>query len=91
MKDELGPIVQTILSLADKYGTKFLVALMGIGGVGYLAYADKIDGLYAMIGMAVIALGYFFWRGKEDADGTSKISVQEQSVELNISHNKEDK
>ena len=80
MKDELGPIVTTILSLADKYGTKFLVALMGIGGVGWLAYSDKVDGLYAAIGMAIVALGYFFWRGKEDADGSSKITKPKTEV-----------
>ena len=90
MKDELGPIVTTILSLADKYGTKFLVALIGIGGVGWLAYSDKIDGLYAMIGMAVIALGYFFWRGKEDANGTSKIAETELDVVMRAAM-KEDK
>ena len=76
MKEELGPIVTTVLSLADKYGTKFLVALIGIGGVGYLAYSDKVDGLYASIGIALIALGYFFWRGKEDVSGTSKITQE---------------
>ena len=80
MKEELGPIVTTILSLADKYGTKFLVALMGIGGVGYLAYVDKVDSLYAAIGMAIVALGYFFWRGKEDLDGSSKITKPNTEV-----------
>lgn len=68
MEKFIQPLFDFLFKLADKYGTKFLVALGGIGGSVYLGYADKVDGLYSLVGCVVVAIGYFFARRAQEKD-----------------------
>ena len=74
METWIQPILDFLFKLADKYGTKFLVALGGVGGCTYLAYSDKVDGLYALIGIVAVSVGYFFARRAQEKEngGTPK-------------------
>ena len=65
MKD-LKPGAAILMQLIEKFGTKFVMGLAAIGGVGYLAYVGKIEGWMAVVGMVLVAISYFFARRMQE-------------------------
>jgi len=63
MIDKVLTLIQTMV---DKYGTKFLVTLGCVGAIAYLAYVDKVEGWVAVIGIIVVAAGYYLARNVAD-------------------------
>lgn len=59
--------LEFLKSIADRSGTKFIIALGAIGALWHLATIDKIVGLYAMIGIVIIAGGFFVFRYFENS------------------------
>ena len=70
--EKLGSLAQLFLPLIQKWGTKFLLALLSNGVIAYMVYADKIEGLYGLIAMVVVALGYFWVRRNQETEEGTK-------------------
>ena len=68
MDSWIKPILDFLFKLADKYGTKFLVALSGVGGLTYMVFSDKLEGLYGAIGIVLIAVTYFWARRNQEKE-----------------------
>lgn len=69
MKDFIQPILDFLFKLADKYGTKFLVALGGVGGLVYMAKEGILPGEWAGIGMVIIVVAYLIARRQQELGG----------------------
>ena len=65
----LEMIVPQLIELVKKYGTKFVVALGGIAAVWHLVSIDKLPGVYGAIAIGAIAVVYFIFRQKQEANG----------------------
>ena len=72
MKDFIQPVLDFLFKLADKYGTKFIVALGGIGAMAYLAGYCALDPRWAVVGAVAIAVGYFFARRSQEKEQNAK-------------------
>jgi protein-S-isoprenylcysteine O-methyltransferase Ste14 len=62
----IQPLIELVGQLADKYGTKFLVALGAIGGLVWLTHSDKLAGEWAAVGIVLIACLYMVFRRKQE-------------------------
>lgn len=65
-------VLKFLEGVVDKYGTKFMVVLGADGGIVYLALKDKVDGLYAVIGITLTTIAYFIFRHKEEKNNKPK-------------------
>jgi amino acid permease len=65
-------ILDFLKQVVDRSGMKSIVALAFGGGIVYLAYTDKVDGLYALIAMTVICLAFFYMRHLEKLNEVKK-------------------
>lgn len=63
--EALWPLVSQIV---DKFGTKFVGALVASGLIGWFVYASKLDALYATIALVVLWGLYFFARRAQEAE-----------------------
>ena len=65
---DLKPGAAIVMQMIEKFGTKFVLALAAMGGIGYLAYADKVEGWIAVVVMGMVAIGYFYARRMQEKD-----------------------
>jgi hypothetical protein len=72
MEKLIKPFIAFLSPIIDKYGTKFLVVLGTEGAILYLAHSDKVEGLYAVIAMAAVAIAYFFARHIQEINKPTK-------------------
>ncbi len=68
MVELLKQILPDINDLVDRIGTKALIACGGIAALYYMAATGKLEGLYAAIGIAVIAVAFFAFRRAQEKD-----------------------
>ena len=68
MKDFIQPVLDFLFKLANKYGTKFLVALAAIGSLYYLAYAGKMPAEYAAGGITLTVIAYMVARRHQEKE-----------------------
>ena len=73
----LEQILTLLKEAIEKYGTKFLIALAAIGGIGYLVYLDKVPGLWGAVIMGAVALIYFAFRRKQEQELTCECDMEE--------------
>ncbi len=64
--------LEFLKQVVDRSGMKSVVALAFGGGIVYLAFTDKVDGLYALIAMTVICLAFFGIRHMEKLNEAKK-------------------
>jgi uncharacterized membrane protein YfcA len=64
----IQPVLDLVGQLAEKYGTKFLVALGAIGGLVWMTYSDKLPGEWAAGGIVLVAALYMVFRRKQEED-----------------------
>ena len=69
MKLDLQPLIDAFLKLVDRVGSKCAVALGALGFLGYSIYAAKVPPLIGVIGMVVVALGYFLFDHLKQKEG----------------------
>jgi len=62
------PLIELVGKLADKYGTKFIVALGGIGGLAWMTNADKLAGEWAAVGIVLICGLYMIFRRQQEQE-----------------------
>ena len=55
----------------DKFGTKFVLAILTNLALAYAVYYGKIDGLYGCIGIVLVTVAYFFARRKQEKEQTT--------------------
>ena len=68
MVELLKQILPDINDLVDRIGTKALIACGGIAALYYMATIDKLEGLHAAIGIAVIAVAFFVFRARQESE-----------------------
>jgi hypothetical protein len=69
----IQPIIDLIGQVVNKFGTKFAIALAGIGALGYYLYETKPEGplevrIALIAGIVVICVGYFISRRKQESE-----------------------
>jgi hypothetical protein len=61
-------VLDFLFKLADKYGTKFIVALGGIAAVFYLTKDGQLQPLYACGGIVVMVVAYMVARRQQEKE-----------------------
>lgn len=74
---DLHPAAAIIMQMIEKFGTKFVLALAAEGGIGYLAYMDKVEGWIAVVVMGFVAIGYFYARRMQEKAGEQTETLTE--------------
>ena len=68
MMKDMKPAAAIVMQAIEKFGTKFVLALGAVGGIGYLTYMDKVEGWIGVLGMVLVAVGYFYARRQQEKD-----------------------
>jgi hypothetical protein len=68
MKDKIIPGMNIVAAMVEKFGTKFVMGLGGMGLLGWLVSLGELDGLYGGIGIVIIAVTYFWARRNQEKD-----------------------
>lgn len=66
MKFDLQPLLDAIYKLIDRVGSKCAVAIGALIFLGYSIHAAVVPPLIGVVGMAVIAIGYFIFKQEGD-------------------------
>ena len=61
----MNGFIEQILSLADRFGVKSIVAVAGIYALWQMAEKGILTGMYGGIGIVVVAIGFFIARHLE--------------------------
>ena len=69
----IQPIIDLIGQVVNKFGTKFAIALAGIGALGYYLYEVPPETplelrLALVAGIVVVCVGYFVSRRKQESE-----------------------
>lgn len=59
-------LIKLITDLADRVGSKCLLAILGILSLLFLAQAEAIPGEWAAGGIVVVEVAYFFFRSRQE-------------------------
>ena len=59
MKFDFQPLIDAVYKLVDRVGSKCAVAIGALIFLGYSIHAAVVPPLIGVVGMAVIAIGYF--------------------------------
>lgn len=68
MVELLKQILPDINDLVDRIGTKALIACGAIAALYYMASIDKLEGIYAGIGITAVAVAFFVFRRAQESE-----------------------
>ena len=81
MVELLKQILPDINDLVDRIGTKALIACGAIAALYYMASIDKLEGIYAGVGITAVAVAFFAFRRAQEKEQACVGECEAEDVE----------